>query len=1048
MSKKLVLLTTLMLLFAAASWAQQTVSGTITTPDGEPLIGVNITELGTTNGTISDIDGAYTLTVKEGATLIVSIIGYESKEIEVGNQSQIDVQLSEGVALNEVVVTALGISREKKALGYSVTEVQGDELTQAREINVINGLSGKVAGMNVSSTAGGPASSTRVIIRGTTNLQKDANNQPLYVIDGIPMDNQNLGSAGMWGGIDLGDGLSSINPDDIENISILKGASATALYGSRGQNGVILITTKKGRKSKALGVDFNSNFVVEDALDFYNDVQFDYGAGSKGQVPDDMEEAASTSRSSWGAKYNGQTATLFDGSTAPYVAHKDNVDKIYNNGKTFTNTLAFSGGGENTTFRLSGSNLTNDGLFENTGYERNSFTARGTTNLRDKVVIDAKVSYINEKANNRPALSDSPHNPGHLNEVASSIDLDILKKTDPLTGEYYPLYSSSIYRVNPYFGVYQQYNGDTRDRIMGLVSARYNFTDWLSLQVRGGTDWYTFRQTTWDGEMTPHLSRPGRISENERRVRETNVDFLLRANRDISEKISIDFSIGGNQMSSNKEEILASGEEFVIYGLRSLLNTKFPSRDYIYREKKVNSIYGFLQIGFDNNLYLDLTARNDWSSTLPVENNSYFYPSASLSYVFSEGLNISNKILSFGKARISYAQVGGDTDPYNLALTYKVVGEPHQESPQGEIAQTIIPNSTLKPTNTSSIEAGLDLRFFSNRIGLDLAWYSQVTTDHIIDVDISQTSGYSGVKVNAGELSNSGVEVLLNTVPVKTKDFIWNLDINFAKNKSNVGALDDEGKLEAIRIDESRQRNTFVEARLGSPYGAIVGYGFRRDNQGRIVYNDSGLPLASEDLMILGSGVPDFFGGISNSLSYKGFSLGVLLDFKWGADIHSMTNLTLYSTGKHIDTVEGRDGWAASEAAREAAGVDPEDWDPTGGYLVEGVNEDGEAISRYVDPEIYFPHVATNISEAFVYSANMIKLRQATLSYNFPRSLMEKTPFQGLTLSFVARNLFFLYKDVPNVDPESNYSSGNAQGLEYATIPTVRSFGFNLNVKF
>ncbi len=1046
MSKKIFLLTTLMLLFAAATWAQQTVSGVITTPDGEPLIGVNVTEMGTTNGTISDIDGAYTLTVKEGATLVVSIVGYETKEIEVGNQSKVDIQLSEGVALNEVVVTALGISREKKSLGYSVTEVDGEELTQARENNVMNTLAGKVAGVNVSGTAGGPAASTRVVIRGITSL--GGNNQPLYVIDGVPIDNQNLGSAGMWGGLDLGDGLSSINPDDIENVSVLKGASATALYGTRGENGVILITTKKGSKSNALGIDFNSNYVVENALDFYNDVQFDYGAGTEGQVPDDMEEALTTARSSWGAKFNGQTATLFDGSTAPYVAHRDNVDKIYNNGQTFTNTLAFSGGSDNTTFRLSASNLTNDGLFENTGYERNSVTARGTTRLGDKVFVDAKVTYTNEQANNRPALSDSPHNPGHLNEVASSIDLDILKRTDPITGEYYPLYSSSIYRVNPYFGVYQQYNGDTRDRIMGFAMARYNFTDWLSLHVRGGTDWYTFRQTTWDGEQTPHLTRPGRISENEYRVRENNFDFLLRASKDLSDKLSLDVTFGGNQLKRTREQLSHSGDEFIVYGLRTLSNTKFLGRTYDFSDQRVNSLYGTVQFGFNNYLYLDLTARNDWSSTLPTENNSYFYPSASLSYIFSDALNISSNILSFGKARFSYAQVGGDTDPYNLALTYRVVGEPHQGNPQGEIAQGTIPLATLKPRTTTSLEAGLDLRFFNNRIGLDLAWYRAVTTDQILNVGISQTSGYNTVIVNAGEISNSGIELLLNTNPVKTKDFNWNLDINFAANNNEVAALDDEGKLESLRLDESRQRNTFVEARLGNPYGAIVGYGYRRDAQGRTVYNANGLPLASEDLMILGNGIPDWFGGISNTFSYKGFSLGVLLDVRWGGEVHSMTNLTLYSTGKHIDTVEGRDGWAASEAAREAAGVDPADWDPTGGYLVEGVNEDGEPISRFVDPEIYFPHVAANISEAFVYSANMIKVRQATLSYNFPRSLMEKTPFQGLTLSLVARNLGFLYKDIPNVDPESSYNNGNGQGLEYATIPTVRSFGFNLNVKF
>ncbi|WP_235297082.1 SusC/RagA family TonB-linked outer membrane protein [Portibacter marinus] len=1034
------LLTMCMVLFSFVFMqAQQTVTGTVTGTDGFPLIGANVTEKGTTNGTVTDLDGNFSLQVQDGATIVVSLIGFEAAEYSVAGQTNFDITLEEGVALDEVVVTALGITRDKKALGYSVTEVDGGDFTEARENNVINSLAGKVAGVNVTSAATGPGGSSRVIIRGNTALDPNANNQPLYVVDGVPINNDNLGSAGMWGGTDLGDGISNINPDDIETMTVLKGASATALYGSRGQNGVILITTKKGSKRKGLGVEYNGNFVAETPLDYYTDRQFQYGSGSNGQIAETQDQALAWTRSSWGRRMEGQQVIQFDGSTAPYSSNRDNFQSIYNSGGTFTNTVAFNAGADNVSFRASMSDMRSNGLFENVSLDRNTVTARGNANLGDKITVDVKANYINQRAKNRPALSDTPHNPGHLTALASSVDVDLLRNYIGENGEYIP-YSTSAFRVNPYWGVYNQFNGDTRDRLIGHVSATYHIIDGLSLQAKYGTDWSTTRRQTWDGIGTPHLSGPGRINEAEWRIREQNPRILLNFDRDINSNFSLNLNVGGEQWIRDFERLSQNGNDFIIPGLRTIGNTKNQSLGYGFSGKQVNSLFGAASIGYKGFLYLDLTARNDWSSTLPSDNRSYFYPSVSTSLILSDVVDIDPNIISFAKLRASFAEVGGDTDPYRLALTYGINGQPVDGNPKGSIAQGQIPNQNLKPTSTNSYEFGGDFRFINNRVGLDVAYYNTITSNQIIAVGISPTSGYGSVVVNAGEIRNSGVELLLNADVISNyKGLRWNSSFNFARNYNEVSALDEEGKLNAIRLGTSRQRNTFIEARLGQPYGSIVGYAWARDDSGEKIHDENGLPVASDTLSILGNGIPDWTGGWTNTFSFKGFSLSTLIDIRWGGEIHSMTNLAGYSSGTHVNTLEGREGWIASEDARIAAGVEPADWTPTGGLERNGV---------FVNPETYFGRIASDISEEFIYSADQIRLRQMTFTYTVGREVMDRIPFTGLSISLVGRNLGFIHKKIPNVDPESNYNNGNAQGLEYSSIPVTRSFGLNVNAKF
>ena len=1022
----------LIMLISMGMYAQKTVSGVVQNQDGEPVPGATIQEIGTTNGALSGADGSYSISVgSNDAVLRISFLGFESQEISVSGKSSINVSLTASdVQLDDVVITALGIGKKEKSLGYAVTEVDGETLTQARETNVMNSLAGRVAGVNVSAPAAGPASSTRVIIRGNSSLA--GNNQPLYVVDGIPIDNTNLGSAGMWGGLDRGDGISSMNPDDIETITVLKGPAATALYGTRAQNGVIQITTKRGNKGKGIGVELNSNYVWENPIDFYDsdDRQFVYGSGTQGQAPTTVDAALSGARQAWGARMEGQPVIQFNGENRPYSPNRNNLDNLFRTGYTLTNTLALSAGNANSSVRLSASDLRNEGVFDNVDLRRNTFNIRGTSKLGKRVSFDVKINYINEEANNRPALSDSPHNPGHVTELASSVDVGLFRPFIDENGDYIP-YNNSVFRVNPYFGTELQFNGDTRDRLIGFASARYEFTDWLTLQLRAGTDYYTTRQTDWDDERTPHLGRPGRINEREWRIREDNYDFLLMFNETIGSDFTVSANLGGNRLSQKREDLRISGQEFIIPGLRDISNTAFPSVGYGISEKKINSLYGSAQIGYRDYLFLDVTARNDWSSTLPDENNSYFYPSASLSFAFTDAFDMGSDILSFGKVRASYAEVGGDTDPYQLDLTYRIVGQPFQGSPQGEITQGRIPLNSLRPTNTVSYEAGVDLRFFGNRLGIDFALYDMTTTDQILSTNISNTSGYGSVTVNAGEIKNTGIELLVTGTPLQTNDFRWDVALNLARNENTVNALDDDGKLEALRLGESRARNAYVEARIDQPYGAIVGRAYTRDDQGRIVHDADGLPIQG-DLELLGVGVPDLISGLTNTFSYKGMTLSFLVDARFGGQIHSNTNRFLYSAGHHINTLEGREEFYAG----------------TGGYVGEGVNEAGEVNTVAVDPEIYFGTVANQIAEEFIYDADFVKLRQATLTYRFPQRIFDSTPIQGLTLSVVGRNLWIISSNVPNVDPESNYNSTNAQGLEYSSFPTTRSFGVNLNVKF
>ena len=1034
---KRLLLTCLSLTFAFVVAAQErSVSGKITgSDDGAVLPGVNILIQGTTTGTTTDSDGNYKLNVpSEGATLVFSFVGYENSVIETGNRSTIDLAMIPDISqLQEVVVTAFGIEKEKKALPYSVTELQGEGFTEAREINIADAIAGKVAGVNVSNIGSGVGGSSRVIIRGNTSIA--GNNQPLYVIDGVPIDNTQLGSAGMWGGSDFGDGTSSINPDDIESMTVLKGNTAAALYGSRASNGVILITTKKGTKRKGIGVEINSNFTADQINNLF-DFQTEYGHGSRGAKPTTDLEALQFGASSWGGKLDGSSVMQFDGQSRPYSYQGDNFEKYYRTGTTITNTVALTGGGDRQTFRFSASDLRNESVTPNSGMDRQNFSLSTNANWVEKLTLTAKIQYSRENVENRSRLSDAPGNGNYtLSVLPPSINVEDLRgPTDKLgareDGTELP-YTGSIFTQNPYWAAHQFVTDDRRDRMIGSGLLKYEFTDWLYLQGRIGMDWYTNRRTGITPFGTGYSAR-GQINERERRVSETNLEFILGADKTFG-NIRVNGFVGGNRMRRSDETLGANGSNFNIPFFHTISNAANQSVVYAFSEKGINSLFGSVEFSYKNFIFLSATGRNDWFSTLNPESNNIFYPSVGTSFVFSDAFDAPDW-LTFGKIRASWAEVGGDTNPYQTGLTYSLTGQGHLGAALGRITQGSIPNPNLQPLSVSEIEVGFDIRLFNNRIGIDYAYYSRKTLDDILQASVSQSTGYGSATVNVGEISNKGHELLISATPVNGP-LRWDVTFNFAHNDTEVTKL--VGDQKVFQAQEARSRNAFAQHRIEytdesgvfqpGGYSVIVGRTHKMIN-GQKVYTAEGLPVQSDDLAVLGSGVHPNTLGFTNSFTYKNFSLSFLLDMKFGGDLYVGTNATAVGSGNHKITLEGRES----------------------GISVSGVDEEGNPLSVTIpgsDVQDYWGRY-NDIAEYFVEDADFIKLRQLTLGYNLPNSILSKTPFSGARISIVGRNLWLIHSNIENVDPEQTYNTSNGQGLEWFGVPQAQSYGFNVNLKF
>lgn len=1021
-----------------------TVKGNISDVSG-PLIGVSVIVVGTTNGTITDMDGNFTLECNAGDELEISYIGYNT--IRVKAQSNMQITLEESsTELEEVVVTALGIKRDRKALGYGLSEVKGEELTKAKETNVINSLAGKVAGLVVSNTAGGASGSTRVMLRGTTELT--GNNQPLYVVDGVPLDNTNFGSAGEQGGYDLGDGISAINPDDIETMTVLKGPAASALYGSRASHGVILITTKKAEQEK-VSVEYNGSFTVDTQLAKWDDVQEIYGMGDNGQY---QLDASSGTNQSWGVKADMIDKTYFDGSVHPFLIYPNNTSSFFRTGLTAQNTAVLSVNTGKTGVRFSFTDMRNKDILPNTNMSRDNFNLRVNTSA-GPIDFDFSANYTRENVKNRPALGSSQSNVGkNLMTLASTYNIEWLKNYQNADGTYANWNGNDQYNRNPYWDLYKNENKSVKDVFRFTAKAIYNIDKHLKIQGTLGTDINNMNFDDFIARSTPGVL-PGKLTNSIFNNRTLNAEILALYNNNWG-SFDLNATLGGNIFKVDNKTTVITGTDQQMDGVVSIINYAEQNVQPSTYKKQINSLYASASLGYRSTYYLEGTVRGDRSSTLPSSNNTYIYPSVSGSIVFTNFIKNSNikNVFSFGKVRASWAKVGSDTDPYQLALNYATGKYSYPGFTIGMINNYTQPNSDLKPTMTSSYELGAELKFFNGRLGIDLTYYNQTSKDQIISLASSAPSGYQSRLINAGKIQNKGIELAINGRVLQIKDFAWDAGFNFSKNSNKVLELV-EG-MDFFQLADASWAGVSVGAEVGKDYGSILGTDFKRNENGDILIDkNTGLPLYDENLKTLGNSTWDWTGGFYSSFTYKNFHLYAAFDIKMGADLYSFSMRSAYLTGKATGTLPGREEWYRSEEARKAAGMTEEQWRTAGkceGLIVDGVVDNGDGTysknTYAVNPQNYWKSVAEKAPALFIYDNSYIKCREITFGYTFPSSMLGKF-VKSLSLSFVARNPFIVWKNIPNIDPDSNYNT-SGMGLEYGSLPSRRSYGFNINVKF
>ena len=1033
-TKFLTILSSFLLVFAFGFSVQaQSISGTVTDDNGVPLPGATVLVEGTQNGVSTDFDGNYSINASSGDTLVFSFVGYSNQSVVVGSSATVNVSLQPDNALSEVVVTALGVKRNVKAVGYSITQVDGEELSDNKTTNAINALQGKVAGVVVNGSAMGAKGSSRVIIRGASSL--NGNNQPLYVIDGITINNDNLGAAGMWGGTDYGDGVSSINPDDIESVSVLKGGAAAALYGSRASNGVILINTKTGAGTKGIGVEYNTTMQFDVLNNSLVDVQTIYGQGRDGVHTVGF---ANRTFDSWGGKLDGSMKEQFDGVSRPYTYTGDNQEKFYRVGETYTNTIAVSTANENSNTRFSATNLNNQDVTPNSSLKRNSFSVNNSNKFGDKISVDVNMKYVLEDQVGNPNMADAPSNSNwSARYFANSID--ILNAVGEggngtnLDGLEFGT-NESVWYTNPYYSAYEFDRLSNKERFIGAINARYDVTDYLYLRGRIGGDRYTLRKTN----HTPFGTRfqpMGSIQEESRNFKQYDADaFIGTDNLQIVDDLSLTAFVGVGTNYQNMEMVSASGGDFIVPFLVNVKNTKNQSTGYNFWEKQIESVYGSAEFGFQDWAFLTVTARNDWFSTLSLKDkeapNNDLYTSASLSLVLSDVMDLGDTV-SFLKLRGGYSQVAGGADsPYALSLAYGIYGQGHLGASLGNISGGTIPNTEITPFEKNEIEFGVDLRMFDNKLSIDATYYDNETLGDIVGVSASATSGFGSALANLGNISNSGIELLIKGEIMRTDDFAWNASINYTNNTSEVVATNDTGG--NISMDEPRSRNLRVTHIVGEKYGALYGSSYVRNDAGAIVHEMvNGIPIPKIGARkILGFGVAPTSLGFGSSFRYKDFNASILVEGKTGGQIYSGTNAFLIRNGHHKKTVPA--------GGREA------------GFTPSGVMEDGSSITTSIpqaQQEDYYRRTYS-IAEEAIQDSDYMRVRQLSIGYNVPSSMLEGTFVDKATVSLIGRNLFFLSNSTDNIDPESAYNNGNSAGLEWFGLPVPRTIGLNVNLKF
>ncbi|RFZ81666.1 SusC/RagA family TonB-linked outer membrane protein [Mucilaginibacter terrenus] len=1035
------------------------VSGVVTArSDGQPLPGVTVAVQGSTNGTQTDVQGRFSLNAKPNDVLRISYLGFTTQQVTVTQaDAPLQIVLVEAAnSLNEVVVTALNISKDKKSLGYAVQSLKSRDISEAKESNLVNALAGKVAGVQVTNSQGDMGSS-RIVIRGETSVS--GNNQPLFVVDGVIVDNSQFQGAN--GSRDFPNAISDLNPEDIESISVLKGPNAAALYGYRAAAGVILIKTKTGKGAKGLGITINSNTSFA-TLKVFPDYQNQFGQGSNGKfsyvdgkgggVNDGVDE-------SWGPPLDGRLIPQFNsnGVAVPFVAHPNNVRDFFNTGVTLNNGVALAGSGDKYDFRLSYNNLHQTGVVPNSSLGRNSFLLNTTFRPTPKLTVTTIANYIKDDAGNLPGAYGRRATSTMLQFTwfGRQVDISQLKNYRNPDGSTFNWNNS--YYSNPYFIAYENTVGQYKDRLIGSIELNYKIGGGLSANFRTGTDFYNDRRkikVAYGTNGTPF----GSYEEDAYHVSETNTEGRLQYTKKLSKDFSLDAFIGGNISTIINEQNDQIAPKLAVAGLYTLSNSRDPlvSSNY-YGKLKTYSYFASAQIGYKDYAFLNLTGRNDWSSTLPVANLSYFYPSVNGSLVLSQALDFKSDALSYLKLRGGWSKVGKAATPYQLINTYNFTA-PFGTNPQ-QNANSIDLNPNLKPETTTSGEAGFEAGFLRDRVRLDVSVYNTNSINQILNVDVSPSTGYTQKLINGGRINNKGLEVQLSGTPIKKNDFSWDVTVNYSLNRSKVVSLDEEGRLQSYILGTNR--TVQVLAAVGKPYGTLFGNAYQRDAAGNIVIDNSGVPVINPTKQYLGKYTPDFSGSINNSFSYKGINLGFLVDARFGGSIYSNTNRTGTYTGVLASTLPGRGAqngglsyyYPGNNTSATAVQVNGGAAAPNGetvyddGMVWKGVKADGTANSKVIPAQSYYKGF-TNVDEAFVYSASFIKLREVKLGYTFPARWVKGIGLQSATVSVVGRNLWIIHKKVPNIDPETAFNTGNGQGLEDLTLPTVRNIGFNVNLKF
>ncbi|RXJ44655.1 SusC/RagA family TonB-linked outer membrane protein [Gelidibacter gilvus] len=1014
--------------FSITSLAQKSVSGQVLEKETNmPLIGVTIMVKNSTKGTTTDFDGNYQMNgITDTDILVFSYLGYKSEDVLVSGQTNINVSLeADAQEMDEVVITALNIQRDKESLGYSVSQVSAEEVNVAKENNVMNSLSGKVSGLQITQANTGVDGSSRILLRGVTTI--NGSNRPLVVVDGIPISGD-AGGGSQWGGVDRGDALSDINPDDVESISVLKGAGAAAAYGSLGMHGVILVTTKSGGKKKGIGVSINSSFTFTEVA-LTPDLQNEYGTGAFG----DFSPVGGDGRPildypfswSWGPKMEGQPYTNWLGKPDSFTSHGNPYDQFYQNGYSASNSVAFEGQSEKGSFRISITDENARGINADNTLAKKTFNIRGKSYLTDNFSIDGKMTYLTSKVKNRPALAEDGANTAlQLSLMPRDIRLsDVRNNTVNANGEEIKWNLDNTFN-NPYWSQDNVKNSDEKDRFQGVISANWDVAHNFKVTGKTGMDYIIYDYTQYAARGSQFQSNGlGNYGHDTGKSRVWNSDVLATYNTNISD-VRMTLSLGSSYRNEYSSYVNISGNDAKVPNLHRISNYKNSYSSEGTSEKGVYSFYGLGQFSYRGFLYFDATLRNDNSSALPKENNSYWYHSENMSLLFSKLLGIESSTFNKGKLRGSFAVVGNDTSPYRTQSVYNVDQTVTLPYTVGSIPSSL-PSFDLRPESSESWEVGAELGFFNNRLQLDFTYYETKTKDQIMAVPISGSTGYESTVINAGVIANKGYEFQLNAIPLEFDYFSWDLGFNFTKSNSKVESLNDG--LESITLNTLQAVS--VEARPGEEFGSIYGYDFLRDNFGRKLITNDGFAQKGERVK-LGSITPDWYGGITNKFRYKNFSISTLITIQEGGEFYSYGRAYRMFFGTDARSLEGRET----------------------GIIVDGINENTGFVNAAPAPamlthysDIFTNEVATNQ----ILDASNVKFKELILTYDLPSSLLRNSFIQSGSISAIGRNLFYFYNAAGDIDPEAGYSSGpTGTALEHSSLPSTRSYGLNLKINF